>query len=608
MDDLDIIQIISNVIQGHRHKYYEHTVKTAVFGKQVVTGKGQENYILRLKPQWNGDKKNMSDHHKSEREQMQRLYQPRTKAAYGKIAGYFERVFRVDKKANEIRIEEGASQNLQQALQNEVSNFGGTTLLNYLEQQYLYNNGCDPNAWLLLERTIMEGVERIEPMIFNSWDVLDFKYKLGELQYLVIQSMRKVVDKKLKEYFLYIKGVKYIILENDEKLSAEDREDAETIIVDDKEYLVFVEVFEPIDKIPAIRFGYNFDLDTGGKTFATFWDLAEFHMRDLIDRKAQLDMSYMLHTFLQKVQYYQKCTYHSGTHECNGGLVNGNTCPSCNGTGQKVHQDAADILLVELPEEDKPVLKPSEIAAYISMPFEIVKQQQGQVDDLPKKMCEAIFGVDLDKDSTGMTTATEINSSYNTAYDKMNRFANGYVHMYLFLVDCIAKIKGLNTDQFKAILTFPNEFDLESESELLALLGRAKENGASYDIIKNIERRIHQKQNKGNQQAVEIAEALLQFKPFKQLSPDQLEVKLANLDETNRFRVTWEFYDMISQDIQDEFPNFAMLDKGRKEFVFNQVVDKYIDKIKVENEATRDEIREETEDILNDDELNDLDG
>ena len=133
-------------------------------------------------------------------------------------------------------------------------------------------------------------------------------------------------------------------------------------------------------------------------------------------------------------------------------------------------------------------------------------------------MCEAIFGVDLDKDSTGMTTATEINSSYNTAYDKMNRFANGYVHMYLFLVDCIAKIKGFNTDQFKAILTFPNEFDLESESELLALLGRAKENGASYDIIKNIERRINQKQNKGNQQAVEIAEALLQFKPFKQLS------------------------------------------------------------------------------------------
>ena len=66
-------------------------------------------------------------------------------------------------------------------------------------------------------------------------------------------------------------------------------------------------------------------------------------MRDLIDRKAQLDMSYMLHTFLQKVQYYQKCTYHNDTHECNGGLVNGQTCPSCHGTGQKVHQDAAKL-------------------------------------------------------------------------------------------------------------------------------------------------------------------------------------------------------------------------------------------------------------------------
>lgn len=600
MNETDIFKIITKAVLGYTHMYYDHTVEIAKFGKQVVTGKGQEKYILRLKPQWNeSEGHELSEYHKKEREQMAKLYQPRTKAAYSKIAGYFERVFRVDKQANEINIAEGASSTLRESLQSEIENFGGTTLLNFLEQQYMYRNGCDPNAWLLLERLVLDGIERINPVIVPSWDVQDYEYILGELQYLTIKSKRKVKDQYLKEWFIYVKGTKYIVLEDSEHLEMSDKEDSTRIEIENTSYLIFEQLFTPVDKIPAIRFGYNFDMDSGGKTYSTFWDAAEFHMRDLIDRKAQLDMSYMLHTFLQKVQYYQKCTYHSGTHECNGGYVGEHICPACKGTGQKIHQDAADILLVELPEEDKPVLKPSEIAAYISMPFEIVKQQQAQVDDLPKKMCEAVFGVDLDKDSTGITTATEINSSYNTAYDEMNKFANGYVHLYLYLVDCIAKIKGLSTDQFEVVLTFPNEFDLETLPELLATLKAAKESGASYDIIKTIERKIAAKQNKGNQKQVELSDALLQFKPFKHLSQEQLEVKLSMLDETNRFRVIWEFYDMISQDIQDEFPQFAMLEKGRKEVVFNNVVDKYIDLIKVEQEATSDEIREETETILN---------
>lgn len=609
MNENDILQIITDAIKGVTHEYYDHTVHMAMFGKQVVTGKGQEEYILRLKPQWQGSDDDISDYHKKERKQMAKLYQPRTKAAYNKIAGYFERVFRVDKQANEIKLSENANETIKQELETEINNFGGTTLLNYLEQQYLYRNGCDPNAWLLLDRTVLNGVERINPIVVPSWDAQDFKYILGELQYLTVKSKRKVKDQILKEWFIYVKGAKYIVLEDSEHLTLADKEGSERIEVDDQSYLIFREPFTPVDKIPAIRFGYNFDVDSGGKTYATFWDAAEYHMRDLIDRKAQLDMSYMLHTFLQKVQYYQKCTYHSGTHECNGGLVGDVTCPACKGTGQKIHQDAADILLVELPEEDKPVLKPSEIAAYISMPFEIVKQQQGQVDDLPKKMCEAVFGVDLDKDSTGITTATEVSSSYNTAYDKMNKFANGYVHLYMFLVDCIAKVKGLNTDQFETMLTFPNEFDMETLGELLATLKMAKESGASYDIIKTIERKIAIKQNKGNQRAVRLADALLAFKPFKHLSQDQLETKLSMLDETNRFRVIWEFYDMITQDIQNNFPQFALLEAGRKEIIFNTVVDKYIDLVKAQQAATRDEMRDETEEILNQEEdENEIDG
>ena len=601
---MNIQEIISKVIKGHKHEHYKETVYQSDFGEEVTTGKSQEKYIIRLKTEWNEKESDLDARHKKEIAQAKRIYNSATPAAYRKLAGYFERVFRVDKAANKIEPVEKNS--LSEKFNYELGNFGGTTLLNYLETNYLFLNGVDPNAWLLITKEVVEGEERIKPIIVRSKDVLDYKIELGILQYLAIQSGYSVKDKEIKEWFFYVKGAKHRVLEDDEALTSEDLEGSEVITIENKKYHLFTET-NSLPKIPAIRWGYMFNYDTGGKTYAYFWDGAKNLMRDLIDRKFQLDMSYMLHVFLQKVSYGDRCTYNDGTNECNGGQMTGTktSCPSCKGTGIKGHKDASDLLVLALPEEGdgKVLITPDKIASYITLPFEIVKEQRDQVSILPIKMTEAVFGVDLDRTGSGITTATEVDNSKDLAADKLSTFAEGLTHVQKFVVDCIAETLGIPISSYENSLSYPNEFGLESLEFLLNRLKAAKEAGASFSIIKSIEDKIAMKQNKGNKDKMMLDNALKQFKPFKQLTSDQVETKLSNLSETNKFRVAFEFFDFIAQDIEELQPAFAKLTRVKQKELFNRVLASYIDEVKAEIEANRDLFREEIETIDNEDQF-----
>ncbi len=588
-------EIIINVVKGHKHKHYLDTVKQSVFGTEVTTGEGQESYIIRLKREWNESK--LSKRHEAEVMHAKKLYNSATPAAFRKLSGYFERVFRVDKAANEIKAEKGE---LADRFKFELNNFGGTTVLNFLETNYLFLNGVDPNAWLLLDTIVMDGVERINPIIVRSKDALDYKIELGELKYLAVQSGLKRGGKELKEWFIYFKDVKYRIIEDAEELTAEDKEGLERIEIDQNFY--YLEATETnLNKVPAIRWGYMFNYNTGGETYAYFWDAAKNLFKDLMDRKFQLDMSYMLHTFLQKIQYGDKCTYHDETRMCQGGYMSGSNdkCPSCKGTGIKAHKDASDVIVIAWPEEGDGQVKiaPKDIASYITLPFDIVEEQRDQVEKLPIKMVEAVFGVDLDRTGAGITTATEIDSSNELGADKLSTFAEGLAHIQRFVVDCTAKILEIPTESYENSLSYPNEFGLESLDFLLSRLKAAKDANASFSIIKSIEDKIAAKQNKGNKDKLAFDNALKQFKPFKQLTNDQIESKLSMMPETNKFKVAFEYFDMIAQDIEESSPMFARLSRVAQKTVFNDVVSQYVQMVRDEIEANRDLFREQIEDL-----------
>ncbi len=593
MNELDIIQ---SVILGARHKYYKSTVKQSNFGEEVTTGKGQESYIIRLKREWNESK--LSDRHKEEVEHAKVLYNSATPAAYRKLAGYFERVFRVDKAANSIRAKD--KNELSERFKMELDNFGGTTVLNYLETNYLFLNGVDPNAWLLLDKTMTESGERIEPMIIRSKDALDYKEHLGELKYLAVQSGLTRGDKELKEWFFYFKSTKYRVIEDDDTLTNEDKEGLDLIKIDKKSYWLSATP-TGLNKVAAIRWGYMFNYETNGQTYSYFWDAAKNMMRDLMDRKFQLDMSYMLHTFLQKVQYGDRCTYHDDTRECQGGYMSGSNtkCPSCKGTGIKAHKDASDIIVIAWPEEGdgKVQIAPNQIASYITLPFDIVEEQRNQVNSLPIRMTEAVLGTDLDKTSSGITTATEVNSKGDLTQDKLSTFADGLTHIHSFVVDCVAKMSGINSTNYENSLSYPNEFGLESMDSLLKTLKDAKDANASYSIIRAIEQKIAAKQNKGNKAALDFDSALNMLKPFKQLTNEQVESKLSLLPETNKFKVAYEFFDLIGQDIKEREPNFTLMARPMQKAFFDVVVAEYVQLVRAEQEANRDVFLEEIEDL-----------
>lgn len=596
MKDIQILQL--EAVKEVKAKYYNDNVKLAKFCRKIATGKDHENYILRLKAQWQPSYKDDMDdsekkNHTREQEFVIKLYNDRTKAAYGKIRGYFERVFRVDKKAQGVDFDDPNNNN-NEAIANALANFGGTNVVNFLDYEYLYANGIDPNAWLLIEQ---ETEGKLQPIVIPSKMVQNYHIKNGVLFDLTITETLR--DTNIKRYTIYQravanagKGIKIILTEdNDDLLESDLQDGSQKRTIDNKAYWVYQESL-PLNYIMAIRLGYLANADTNGKTFAPFWDDASSYMKDLIDRKFQLDVSYNLHTFLKLVQFRQKCNYHNSKGQCNGGVMSHDqsTCPSCDGSGLKRHKSGQDIITMEMPEsKEEMVLTPDKIAAYIDMPFRIVEEQRDQVEKLPNQATKAVLGIDPDKETVSGVTATEIQSMFGVAYDVLNKFADGYTHVYNFVVQCVLdyfNVKG------KPKLTFPNEFGLESEGLLIQLLKSAKDAGAPSDVIDNIEQRIAAKQNKGNLDAIRERQSLAKFMPFKHLSQEQADTEVSNMPLLHPHRVTYLYFDQLSERVLEENTDFAIRNQAQQRELFKSVLDDFIEELREYQDELSDALRE----------------
>jgi hypothetical protein len=483
-------------------------------------------------------------------------------------------------------------------------NYGkdGQSLIVWCEESSLYYNRLDPNSFYWVKHERVDNVDRFDPIIFESKDVLDFELSKGVIKYAVCRMCETVSYKdgdKMSQidiplYYYFGEDALEITIELNTKVlngsnyysnfSNEEGVLPSKETVNQRDYITIIEPYEG-EKIPIARIGYKYDPRTNQNSYVTYFDSAVSQFKQLAKIGSEYDLSLTLHTFLQKVQYYTPCKYqHKNSHICKGGKLHpsGDICPSCQGTGKEVHTSSQDVVEIKLPDgSDEKFISPKDLVHYVDMKMDIVNHQKTEVDEYPKKIGETIYGVDLSHQPSGNVTATQVRNYYDQAQDVIYEFTKSPRKMYLFTLEVMVDILGIEGLDYA--LEYPNEFNLESEEYLLALLKSAKDSGANPNIIGSIEDRIVNKQNRSDSAYVSIYNAIKRFQPFGGVEPTIKEQIILQLPWGDLQKSLYLNFKQITEKIMDEVPEFIALDPSQQWEKVKEFAMEYAEKMKESN-------------------------
>ena len=174
----------------------------------------------------------------------------------------------------------------------------------------------------------------------------------------------------------------------------------------------------------------------------------------------------------------------------------GSDCPSCLGTGKDMqHVSEQDVILIRIPTGDDPLkISPKDFIHYAPNPFEFMEMQKALVDEAPAKIVGAVFGVDISRQVTVATTATEERNHFDTAQDTLYQFTKAPSKMFKFSIRTFAdykQIEGVTVE-----IEYSNRYNLESEEYLMELLKKARDSQAPPEVIESLFKRLALKQNR----------------------------------------------------------------------------------------------------------------
>jgi hypothetical protein len=568
MEITQAIDLINACATGHKHPYYNYVVDLANTYKQIASLDNQQELVLSYKP----------SEDETQRKQRLKIYKSKTPSVTNRIMSQFDFIKGAPRLVDNIEYIDGDNQDATAALNKSVSNFyGSQTLQQYLEEKQKHYSLYDPNAWLILSPVVDGGnIVTASPIIAESADVLDYQQTGGLTKYIVVrEKIEKKGEKDITNYFVYSGGFVFYAAEKT-KQDLPDIQPAENALIDGSKYFIYV-YDTGAKQTPAIRFGYIPDDRTKGETFVGIIEPVVEDFKDLVNQKSEYDLSLALHTFLKKYQIVDPCDYQtSPANRCKNGILypSNDTCPSCKGSGYKMHVSVQDAILVKRDHEEDQKIKLSEMIHYATMPFDIVNHQATRVDKLANEIPMYIFGVDINTRPTGSVTATEINNFYNSIYMVISPFAQQISENYIFTVKIMAQMIGID-EGLVVSHRYPKNFKMETMSELLIILESAKRANASPDIVWGIEQRILELQNKDNPEQIALAKLKRKFRPFSSLSDQERVMALAELPSNDVNKVLYANIDkIIRAAIQQQF-NLLDLSEEQQERIILAVAADY---------------------------------
>ena len=594
-----------STIQGNlRHQDYEHVVKIAKDFTIYGTGTGVEEKLARF--------------HGGETEE---LFTQRKILTMTNVADIFNSCVKPLNKvgmtpANISISWEGkdAAYNIanKKKIEEVASDFwGDKSVKTYLTRRMGPIDSMDPNSFLVVE--FKEDVKsddpdsRAQPYPFevNSKEAINFIYKNNILQWLIVLNDSPMLDQdgKVKpgeKYYIYLdnqtvsatqihsKTVDTYLELNPDVILLKNVENFDSLVPknkylfatneegDAKRYYVLSVFNHLIGFVPARRFGTESDPLTRHRTCVPVINPAKSYFEDSIQTMSEFSITKRLHTFPQKWQYLPKCDA-PGCYKGYGadGIA---PCGTCKGTGTITHSSAQDIIGIKMPEELKDVINLDMMATYKGPPIDLVKfQKEFGFEDIRRYAQSAVYNNEVGRRRVKTATETEIDAEAVNATIKP--FGDNWSDMFTFVYYCIAELSDLG-ENFDCEHSFPDDFQIQTLSEILDDLKKANETGAESHIKKALTKKLTNKIYIDQPREILKIDTKDKYFPYAGKTDAEIQFILANGKTTKYAETLYSHFDLIFSDLEFEYSSkkldFYQLDEKLQREAIKKKVDEYI--------------------------------
>lgn len=502
------LDIARRLVVGRlKHQDYDRTVRLAATYKRLITGEDMGPLYRRYNP------RESEEAHKQALE----ITNPITPAICSALSNPLLKLANRSPKLDVIKYEGDNEEKRANQLRRLVDEFaGGKGLDEVFGESFLPYGLQDPNAFALFTFENFDNryeKARVFSTIQPSVDVWNFEYFSDELQWLFLHktiqyevgggmsgSPKTLVD---GDRFILYTGEHHIVFTEIDKTQYQYL--PKGILVDPDNTPLFdadgVLVINPVisdgqtafpyylnagsnvyrvhvyaqrsKRVPAFRLGFKKDDYTSGRTCVNFWDAAIPFLLKNVKSVREMDLSFTLHTFLQRISYAPKCQ----NNGCNGGqMPEGGECGVCKGTGkQSLPGSAQEHIELAMPTNRDPnaLIDLEKLVHYVALPTDILKIQMENVQSQITGAWKAVYNSDVFVSDTTANTATGVKVDMQSVYDAIQPASTSYSTNRTTSVYLLATFNDID-EKLVVIHRFPHDLHYETQDQLLERITKGK--------------------------------------------------------------------------------------------------------------------------------------
>lgn len=513
--------------------------------KAFYTGEG--TYIEKLIKDY---RPNESDNQKIQRS---RITIRRTKHVCYQIENILDQLQTLDKAAVNIKIE---NESHQKGLEDSIYE------MNIESQAFNFvklHNITDPNSF------IIGSIDELGEVVFDVIgveSVIDFAIKNERVKYLIVkigeEKYRIYLEKEVIEYKCAI-GKKAIEIDR---------------------YATGINY--------AYHLGFSSDPKTKFRTYKSILDPASEMLKQLTWDGSEYDVIKLLHGIIKQFVFAPKCTYHFRTEDdegsCDNGqiFINGNytQCPSCRGSGMRIHTSSQDVIFLPEPADPTNYLSLDRLTHIEFIPESILESRKNDLKQTEDAIIRTVFNSNNVTRNEVVKTATELTIDLQGVYSMLTKMGMKVSETFIWMCEVISDIKGY--DKPSVFHGYSMDLNLDSVDNLFNQRTKAVAAGVSNDIISNIDMAILKKQHIDNPDYINRFETWETFKPFSDKTIQEKISIIAMLPDDNPDKVLYLYWNKIKTDIIFENPEFYLIDREQQKSKIEAKVKQIISEIKAE--------------------------
>ncbi len=492
---------------------------------------------------------------------------------------------------------------------------GGKGVDNYLKERLLELQGTDPNTWIIqLWKQFNNVREYAQPYPFeaSSEMALDFAYEVGDLQYLTIRTWLPNPEnpgKPFQQLTCFQKGLSSTLTQIGKQAFGTDlievKEDV--ILLPGLEYNIagsmwlYQEYNNGLAEIKAFRAGYQRDLQTDGETFVWPWVASEPSLNHSLKITAELQFTAATAAFPILIRMGESCPEpeQDGLGGCGGtGKVNGYTCKTCGGTGnKKMSTSSAEEVVFRMPienlspEDIKNLPDLSKLMYYVTPDVSILQWMETHYEKVRAQAWKDFTGNDTMErpNATQTDTATAKMLDRQKENNPVYEFGVFYSVVWKFIVYAVADITG-KAQGLQAQIFVGKDLKLKTIGELMEELEKAITSGAGAAVIRSIQYDMMRIVTLDNPQDFIEYQIQDRFDPFAGCTPEEKIVKSQDPLVPLAKRTLFANLGWIFDEIEQENPGFYKMPYEMQRQIVNLKVAEIIEGNAAQREAEAPEI------------------